>query len=164
MQIQLKQSEIEAGLRDFITKQGINLNGREVSIVFTAGRKSGGLTADVTISEDVFPDVPSDFEVASDGQIGIRSEGTINRGHLHVVEPITCDMKPGIETISAAVVGDSKADVTTTTSVPELPPEVSAFDANPSDNVKPEHDEVLAQEVAAEAPEKKTPTTSLFGA
>lgn len=51
MQIQLKQNEIEEALRDFITKQGIRLQGLEVSMVFTSGRKDKGLTVDMDIPD-----------------------------------------------------------------------------------------------------------------
>lgn len=52
MQVQLKQTEIIAALKQFITSQGINLAGKDVSITFTAGRKEAGIIADVSI-EDV---------------------------------------------------------------------------------------------------------------
>lgn len=60
MQIQLKQTEIVAALKQYITKQGINLTNKEVAITFTAGRKEGGLFADLII-EDIGSE-PSDDE------------------------------------------------------------------------------------------------------
>lgn len=60
MQIQLKQSEIEIALRDYITKLGINLKGRSVQIEFTSGRKENGITADLCVS-DTAGDLP-DFD------------------------------------------------------------------------------------------------------
>ena len=51
MQIQLKQREIEAALKMYISSQGINLTGKIVTIDFTAGRKDSGLSADLTIEE-----------------------------------------------------------------------------------------------------------------
>ena len=53
MNIQLKQTEIIEALKNFITHQGINLTGKSVAIDFTAGRKTTGITADVTITDDV---------------------------------------------------------------------------------------------------------------
>lgn len=53
MQINLKQTEIEIALRDYVSKLGISLEGREVEIVFTNGRKSNGLTADIVISDTI---------------------------------------------------------------------------------------------------------------
>lgn len=49
MLIQLKQSEIEVALHNYISQQGINLVGKSVSIEFTAGRKEAGITADISI-------------------------------------------------------------------------------------------------------------------
>lgn len=62
MQIQLKQSEIEAALKDYISKQGIKLQGRTVEIEFTSGRKENGITADLSISDTAgdLPDFPDE--------------------------------------------------------------------------------------------------------
>lgn len=64
MQILLKQHNIEEALRDYVSKQGINLRGKEVSISFTSGRKNNGLTADINITEAEvqFPDIPDEEE------------------------------------------------------------------------------------------------------
>lgn len=51
MQIQLKQTEIIAALKQYIGTQGINLNGKTVDISFTAGRKEAGITADISIED-----------------------------------------------------------------------------------------------------------------
>jgi len=51
MQIQLKQSEIEAGLRLYIIQQGINLVGKTVDVTFTSGRRDNGLSAEVEIND-----------------------------------------------------------------------------------------------------------------
>ena len=64
MQIHLKQAEIESALRDYITKLGIKLQGREVTINFTSGRQGRGLTADLDIPDiDDLPDFPDEEEV-----------------------------------------------------------------------------------------------------
>lgn len=55
MQIQLKQNEIVAALKQYISSQGINLAGKEVTISFTAGRKEAGITADLSIEEAGIP-------------------------------------------------------------------------------------------------------------
>jgi hypothetical protein len=55
MQIQLKQTEIIAALKQFITAQGISLAGKDVSISFTAGRKEAGIIADVSIEDVSIP-------------------------------------------------------------------------------------------------------------
>lgn len=51
MQIQLKQSEIEAALKMFVAYQGINLANRDVVIGFTAGRSGTGISADLDIGD-----------------------------------------------------------------------------------------------------------------
>lgn len=53
MEINLKQNEIEAALRQYVAGQGFNLNGRDVKIVFTSGRTANGLTALVDIGDVV---------------------------------------------------------------------------------------------------------------
>ena len=50
MLIQLRQSEIEVALREYIVHQGINLTGRRVDISFTSGRKDNGISADLVIN------------------------------------------------------------------------------------------------------------------
>lgn len=51
MQIQLKQPEIATALKGYLATQGINLQNKSVTIGFTAGRKEGGLTADISIDD-----------------------------------------------------------------------------------------------------------------
>lgn len=63
MQIHLKQLEIEAALRQFISQQGINLTGKVVEIAFTSGRKDNGLSAEITIEDGV--GVPSERRSSS---------------------------------------------------------------------------------------------------
>ena len=52
MQVTLKQTDIEKSLKDYITAQGIRTEGKKVEIIFTAGRRGTGVTAEITI-EDV---------------------------------------------------------------------------------------------------------------
>lgn len=49
MQITLLQPEIEQALQDYVSQQGINLNGQTVTVVFTAGRKKSGISAELSI-------------------------------------------------------------------------------------------------------------------
>ena len=53
MQITLKQSDIEKSLKDYITSQGIRTEGKQVQIVFTAGRRGAGVTAEISIEDSV---------------------------------------------------------------------------------------------------------------
>lgn len=58
MQIQLRQTEIVEALKQYITKQGINLAGKTVEIGFTAGRKETGISADISIDEGTQAQLP----------------------------------------------------------------------------------------------------------
>lgn len=49
MKISLKQNEIEAALCAYVTNQGINTEGKDITFDFTMGRKGAGLTVDVNI-------------------------------------------------------------------------------------------------------------------
>lgn len=49
MLIKLRQSEIEEGVKMYIASQGINLDGKDVEITFTASRGNDGITSDVDI-------------------------------------------------------------------------------------------------------------------
>ena len=63
MKINLKQPEITVALREYITKHGLNLANKNVSITFTAGRGETGLSADIIIVDSpVFPDFGADTE------------------------------------------------------------------------------------------------------
>lgn len=65
MQIQLKQPEVEAALKMFISQQGISLVGKAVTIEFTSGRKNNGLTADLVIEDASIPGYTDTFVVHS---------------------------------------------------------------------------------------------------
>lgn len=66
MELNLKQSEIEAALRLYIANQGFQLAGRAVTVTFTAGRSPAGITAVVDIGDVT--------EAASTlGQVGVRT-------------------------------------------------------------------------------------------
>ena len=56
MKVKIQQNEIITALKQYISSQGINLQGKIVAIDFTAGRKEGGLTADISIEELTIPD------------------------------------------------------------------------------------------------------------
>ena len=56
MQINLKQSEIVEALKQYVSRQGINLAGKDVAIAFTAGRKESGISAEISIEDADIPD------------------------------------------------------------------------------------------------------------
>ena len=49
MQITLRQDEIEAALVSYICQQGIQTQGKQITVNFTAGRGAAGITAAVDI-------------------------------------------------------------------------------------------------------------------
>lgn len=95
MQIQLKQTEIIAALKQFISAQGINLSGKDVSIAFTAGRKEAGITADVSIEDVVIPGF-TDADVAD---------------ALKASEPAVLTLVPAPAAIAAEPVAQADAPV-----------------------------------------------------
>ena len=56
MQVQLKQAEIIAALKQYISGQGISLKGKQVDMVFTAGRKESGISVEISIDDAGIPD------------------------------------------------------------------------------------------------------------
>ena len=49
MRITLNQSEIEQALRQFVSSQGIDIQGKQVEVSLTAGRGINGFSAELTI-------------------------------------------------------------------------------------------------------------------
>lgn len=62
MQVQLKQPEIVAALKQYITAKGISLKGKEVTVDFTAGRKEGGIFVDISIEDMGVPLIQDEDE------------------------------------------------------------------------------------------------------
>lgn len=97
MELNLKQTEIEAALRQYVSSQGFNLTGRAVTINFTSGRAPNGLTALVDIGDVI--DVPA----STVGQTGYRTlelrTGDVVLGHSGIAQVTT----------SAKVVGEDPA-------------------------------------------------------
>lgn len=58
MQVQLKQSEIEAALKGYIAQQGINLTNKSITCTFTAGRKDSGISVELEIEDQPIPVPP----------------------------------------------------------------------------------------------------------
>ena len=56
MQINLKQTEIIAALKQYIAGQGISLQGKSVEMAFTAGRKEAGISVEISIEDVSLPD------------------------------------------------------------------------------------------------------------
>lgn len=50
MMIQLRQSEIETAIKDYLSNAGIRITGKSVQISFTASRTQAGLIADIDLN------------------------------------------------------------------------------------------------------------------
>ena len=74
MQINLKQPEITEALRQYIAQKGIALRGKTVDIAFTAGRKEGGLTAEINIEDQ---DIPGFSTNADPVQLALVPAGVV---------------------------------------------------------------------------------------
>lgn len=80
MQIQLKQSEIIAAIKQYVVTQGINLNGKTVDIAFSATRGAAGIIADVSIEEVSIPGF-------TDSEVDAAIEAAAPVAKLTVVQP-----------------------------------------------------------------------------
>ena len=126
MQLQFRQTEIVEALKQYIVKQGINLQGKSVDISFTAGRKDAGLQANISIEDPVIPGVDE-----------------------APVEGAAPAVKPALSVVPNATVVEAAAPAAETKPadppfVPDAKPEVAA--AAPAS----------AEDVPAAVPEKKT--------
>lgn len=90
MQIQLKQAEIVAALRQYITQQGINLTSKNVKITFTAGRKESGISADIVIEEGDYFDLGNvEAEAPEAGDAPKPSKGILRAVAMEKEETIS---------------------------------------------------------------------------
>lgn len=121
MLITLKQKEIEAALRLYISQRGINLAGKEVLIAFTAGRKESGVSAEVDIEDAVYigvgPSTPAPLETPAEqvfnamllGGTGITmipmSPASVD---VDGVLPAQPDPAPEPEAVAPAATGEKK--------------------------------------------------------
>lgn len=95
MRINIKQTEIIAAITAYIASQGINLAGKNVTIEFTAGRKEGGLTADIDI-EDVaqVPDLGYDDEVVATAAAVIKTAAAPALSVVKTIKPVAEEAAP----------------------------------------------------------------------
>lgn len=88
MKLQLKQTEIEAAIAAYISKQGIQTENRTITCDFTMGRKNSGLVVEVSIElaqlapvtstvpvQPILPTAQAVTEVEAVATVGI-DEGT----------------------------------------------------------------------------------------
>lgn len=123
MELNLKQTEIEAALRQYVSNQGFDLAGRAVTIAFTSGRTPAGLSALIDIGDvtEVPKSNPPSLNArsaelrTSDVQLGaVATAQTATPVHIpggdldEAVEPDEPLMDPGVPDDTVAVVaGDA---------------------------------------------------------
>lgn len=76
MQINLKQTEIIAALKQYIAGQGISLQGKSVEMAFTAGRKEAGISVEISIEDMPLPD------------FGLPEEGYTPTKPIPIADPV----------------------------------------------------------------------------
>jgi hypothetical protein len=133
MDIKLNQAEIIEAIEQYVGKQGISLANKHLGVVFTAGRKESGLSADLTITDAEIPGFTSAAPVA----IATASVATVETEAAKAT-PVA-EAQVGATAASAAVV---EADPAAETEVPAV---------------------AEAEVETAGAEEVKPATTSLFG-
>lgn len=56
MEVTLKQRDIEAALKLYLIKEGIQIAGKSVDMSFVSGRKNTGLSVSISITDSGIPD------------------------------------------------------------------------------------------------------------
>lgn len=106
MRIQLKQHEIEAAIKSYVSGRGIAGTG-DIGVAFKAGRKGAGISAEVTIGEDgeqpntLLPK-PGTVEKLLAPRVEAATEGK---------ETVTVDAENGVQNVGteAGVAQDAEA-------------------------------------------------------
>lgn len=108
MRITLNQSEIEQALRQFVSSQGIDIQGKQVEVSLTAGRGINGFSAELTIQskdcaadgdeiycepEGITPEAPVDTEVIREPGKGTSTIGSLVAAPENVPAPVPWDAK-----------------------------------------------------------------------
>lgn len=99
MQINFKQTEITAALRQYVAAQGINLSGKSVDVVYTAGRKEGGLTAEINIEEQ---DIPGYTTGSDPVQLSLVATTESSQPEPEVLPVVEQDLPAAEETAAVA--------------------------------------------------------------
>lgn len=79
MKLQLNQAEIENAVRDHLAT-GINLKGKSLSVAFSMGKGTKGLSAQVDIEDSTLPDLPAS---TSEVRAALADTDTSNVVALH---------------------------------------------------------------------------------
>jgi hypothetical protein len=170
MDIQLRQSEIEIAVRQYVATQGLVLTGKRLGIQFSATRdKDKGIVANLTI-EDVnttvipgFTDRPADATLQLVGT-GINSAADVSTVAGTAQAPAAGTIGAAIANVNATTAAADKASAPDTAGT-------TAVDTGDVAKTVPEEAAQAAEQPAEAAPAADTAaapaaatTTSLFGA
>lgn len=118
MQVTLKETEIVAALKAHLGSSGVGVNGKDVQVKFTAGRKGDGLIAKISIDEpnelpgygaaDV-PVKPHPTKVAAalNDRVSKATEGEAT-GAADAVEGVSADAQPAAVEAAAETASEDK--------------------------------------------------------
>ncbi len=140
MDIQLRQSEIEKAIKQYIASQGIALNGKHIDIKFSATRNASvGMVANLVITDSSDAEIP--------GFTDRNADPVEDAPKATVTTPNTVGAAIAGTTEAAPVVTEDAAKTDTAAAVSETKP--------PFDDTTPlvpeEGDDVAAEKVAAPA-------------
>lgn len=132
MQIIIKQIEIEVAVKNYIAGLGINLNGKDVEVSFTAGRGEVGLSASLDIVEAGSSAMPAPAltpvknaqEAPAEAKVTPSTQKPVQVARTPVAEPVP--------TTPAPVEAEAEAEV-----VVEVPAaeDVNKMEAQPAKKV-----------------------------
>lgn len=102
MQIIIKQIEIEVAVKNYIAGLGINLNGKDVEVSFTAGRGEVGLSASLDIVEAGSSAMPAPAltpvknaqEAPAEAKVTAPAQKPVQVTRTPVAEPISTTPAP----------------------------------------------------------------------
>ena len=142
MLIQLKQSEIETAIKEYIRNQGINLVGKDVQVSFTSTKSDKGLVVDLDIEGASLADLTKPVEttpVVEQAVVSAQAPVAIAAAATTVKEALTA-------AVAQVAEPEAEAQATATAEVETALAEAVANDDSPF--------------VEEEAPKK---SVSLFG-
>lgn len=102
MQIIIKQIEIEVAVKNYIAGLGINLNGKDVEVSFTAGRGEVGLSASLDIVEAGSSALPAPAltpvknaqEAPAEAKVTPQTQKPVQVARTPVAEPVPTTPAP----------------------------------------------------------------------
>lgn len=102
MQIIIKQIEIEVAVKNYIAGLGINLNGKDVEVSFTAGRGEVGLSASLDIVEAGSSAMPAPAltpvknaqEAPTEAKVTTPTQKPVQVARTPVAEPVATTPAP----------------------------------------------------------------------